>query len=106
MAEGKHTSGPWNLLGEIKWVGDDDTKYRLYCGVVGADGPYRGEICGIQSADHIAGVNREEAEANGRLIAAAPDLLEALKGLLSTADIHSGWGEEAVAAIAKAEGRS
>jgi hypothetical protein len=49
-------------------------------------------------------------EANARLIAAAPELLEALKDLLYQAKLsenEGGWDfEQATAAIAKAEGQS
>jgi hypothetical protein len=64
---------------------------------------------------HIADVWRdvpelvEEAEANARLIAAAPDLLAALKRSLDWLASYQGAGadrvwEQAKAAIAKAEG--
>jgi hypothetical protein len=47
---------------------------------------------------------------NARLIAAAPELLEALKSALQTAEFerhpHRGWQDEARRAIAKAEGDS
>lgn len=60
-----------------------------------------------------AGIDASEAHANARLIAAAPDLLAALKALLVLADEH-GWGGsawddgwiDARAAISKAEGES
>ncbi len=42
--------------------------------------------------------------ANARLIAAAPDLLEALKGVLRVADRKTDEFDAARAAIAKAEG--
>lgn len=48
-------------------------------------------------------VSEEEAHANALLIAAAPDLLAALKHCVIE---RSGWLDEARAAIAKAEGRS
>lgn len=62
--------------------------------------------------NHSLGLKRrskEETEANAHLIAAAPDLLEALKGLMdSAADGGRPYGEareKAEAAIEKAEGR-
>jgi hypothetical protein len=49
-------------------------------------------------------------EANARLIAAAPDLLEALKGMLGVWEEDPAYGhasaEKARAAIAKAEGEN
>jgi hypothetical protein len=56
--------------------------------------------------------SREEILANARLIAAAPDLLEALKALLFNAthgnglEAHYRAQDDARAAIAKAEGKS
>ena len=51
----------------------------------------------------------KELFSNARLIAAAPDLLEALKSAIKTAEFerhpHRGWQDEARAAIAKAEGK-
>jgi hypothetical protein len=70
--------------------------------------------------EQIASVNRsnDEREANARLIASAPELLEALKGLFEhCAMVHKHWGagsnaseaqaaqDFARAAIAKAEGK-
>lgn len=46
-----------------------------------------------------------ETEANAHLIAAAPDLLEALKGVMAIADRKTDEFDLARAAIAKAEGR-
>jgi hypothetical protein len=47
-----------------------------------------------------------EANANARLIAAAPDLLQALKAVVAISDRkHDAW-DAAHAVIAKAEGRS
>ena len=49
-----------------------------------------------------------EEIANARLIAAAPDLLEALRGLLEVTDFYELYGaktEAARAAIAKVEGK-
>ena len=91
-----HTPGPWC----VEHLPDDGPSIHT-------------DEAGI--ARRIAGVDmggwrktsRKEAEANARLIAAAPELLEALRDLLS---LHPGtenkWTQQAQAAIAKAEGRS
>lgn len=96
MSEIKHTPGPWSVSFECvdpEWA------------IVATRG---GVVIANVNADHLQ-------DANARLIAAAPDLLEAVAGLirLSEAIRHSvGLGknqleriERAKAAIAKAEGR-
>jgi hypothetical protein len=56
---------------------------------------------------HRSRVLKDEAEANARLIAAAPELLDALKDILAISEIPAcATREKAVAAIAKAEGRA
>lgn len=55
---------------------------------------------------HFMARGREEAEANARLIAAAPEMLEALEGILAITDRdHAAWNK-ARAAIAKAKGEA
>lgn len=116
----KHTPGPWQAP---TWpactnlqIGSDDYPFMHQVGFV--DG---------QSAIAVAyGDGQCEAESNARLIAAAPELLEALRNLLAYADAYSdsmmvhgrgaeqlGNGADAVsvsgmarAAIAKATGDS
>jgi hypothetical protein len=74
-----HTKGPWISRGEVKPVGDPVD--MLWCGdVMPAGDKFRGSIAHIQSCDHVHGcITREEAAANARLIAAVPDLVEALQ---------------------------
>ena len=72
----QHTPGPWIADGAEEIVTGD----LLYCGQVNpAEGEWRGDICRLQSCDHIGGIGREEAAANARLIAAAPRMLECLR---------------------------
>jgi len=67
----KHTTGPWNLL--------DDTR-------VGNSAEVK-TICTAYS--HAGwGMNKEEAKANAKLIAAAPDLLKYLKKLVEEIEMH------------------
>lgn len=84
------TSGPWEANGTaIETVATPSA-------VIGRAYDER-EGCGIES--------QSEAEANARLIAAAPDLLDALKEVVALSDRkHNAW-DKAHAAIAKAEGR-
>lgn len=85
---GAHTPGPWIAKAGIgRW------------NVTTASPPRTFNICSINS-------DRIEQEANARLIAAAPDLLEALKELLFDAfeDAHPDAVKRARAAIARATG--
>jgi hypothetical protein len=83
----KHTPGPWETDEDgdriCIWV----PAVKEYVAIIkdfGWDAPY---------------------QANGRLIAAAPDLLDALKGVVRIADRQTVEFDAARAAIAKAEGR-
>lgn len=104
----KHTPGPWHYSGEISPCGYE-VKHPLYCGEVRADESdrYLGSVCEIQSADHVDGISNEEAEANARLIAAAPELLDACEACLARDDIADDeLGVMLRAAIAKARGEA
>jgi hypothetical protein len=96
MGATKHTSGPWTIE----------------CGK-----NYSNEIVGksktgkdwVLARTTAAKVGRDQDDANARLIAAAPDLLEALKTLATQAESHGAEGiywDKARAAIAKAERRA
>ena len=89
-----HTPGPWQYL-----PGDEDEET---CGLIVGKTAW---VCDFVS---------DPIEANARLIAAAPDLLEALKEMVEIAELTIGWFStppnangpliQARAAIAKAEG--
>lgn len=107
MTESKHTPGPWYATtrqGSWDWL------------VAQSD---RLEIC--QMFHDGSGLN-QTGEANARLVAAAPDLLDALRwyeeqarncrkiggvpeGHAARAALDADGGKRALAAIAKAEGR-
>ena len=98
-----HTPGPWSLSASF-----DSVERRVQHG----DNPplVWGIASGINSA-HPDYMPREEQIANARLIAAAPELLEALKGITMRFDIILDLGKgdllalsKARAAIAKATG--
>ena len=100
----EHTPGPW----DYDPTGDDK---RICVGIGLVDGPNGYDVAEVYSDD----CDPDEALANARLIAAAPDLLEALEGLLVFAedaetkalvgDEGCLWPcEEARTAIAKARG--
>lgn len=72
----KHTPAPWVL--EIR-NGLGEASSEATVAEIGTSGKYRGGIAYAQSAEHIDGIGRDELIANARLIAAAPDMLDALK---------------------------
>ena len=89
----KHTAAPW-LIGENRY------DYDLIIRSANND-----PVCSVI----YAGYSKTEAKANARLIAAAPELLEALKELCDVTDTND-YNEaaffKAEAAIAKAEGQA
>lgn len=113
MVSAKHTSGPWKIGDQYGPVMDE---------IQAADGKtiaavwtHRGRSP-MRSPTHRREANPvEEWVANARLIAAAPDLLEALEDWMRVVDVKdcSLYCEEtqlrikkAVAAIAKAKGEA
>lgn len=118
-----HTPGPWNVLSNSNqiWCADYPVA-EVTCGVWGDDYPSLrlvGPSLQIKAEaymDRIAHgeVFKETAESNACLIAAAPDLLEALKKIANPPVVVEGdrpfevisWAAEiAKQAIAKAEGK-
>lgn len=106
--QAKHTAGPWMRAASPS-------------SVVGwpVVGPMGRSICNLSwfgvKPEHVTDAEfaafRAEVEANGHLIAASPDLFDALKAILSTSGqaVHgrptaAQW-EAGLRAIAKAEGR-
>ena len=91
MSESKHTPGPWTATISQTSEGGD------FWSVYGAD-----DI----SIVYITLRKRQELAANARLIAAAPELLEALEGLCAEVDEHELGNPDVLrtarAAIAKA----
>jgi len=124
MTEVKHTPGPWEIVRHMGFGFEgaeevDNTECQM-----GFAGPNGERVCWFgQSANYEATEGDEPSEANARLIAAAPDLLEAgnkvlnyatLDGILSDESRHAdsvfairlGDLRELRSAIAKAEGRA
>jgi len=108
----KHTPGPWVMTARDC---PTDGVAVSWC----IDSPLRISIANGQSQEHLGealGMQRTECLANARLIAAAPDLLQALLNLVGTmcaadgSDIEADLDAidarvvEARAAIAKATG--
>lgn len=107
MSESKHTPGPWTI--EAVYIGRERVNF----------GEYRfPHQAAPNCAGHSRQYPREQAEANARLISAAPDLLRALivalpyiAALSPTQDDPEQSEARAVhklmtTAIAKAEGRA
>lgn len=74
MTDAKHTPGPW-AVGYLDQSGQRIVKQEHI------------EICTCWH--HSVGSIEQEMEANARLIAAAPDLLEALEGLVKINEEHN-----------------
>ncbi len=96
----KHTPGPWNTLPEEV----DKTYIRVRGTRLGC----RYKVANVMTPDYVCVHPREaeETRANARLIAAAPDLLEALKAVVRVADRKTDEFDAARAAIKKAEGQT
>lgn len=99
MSEIEHTPGPWEAKGVVVWA----APVQLIGG-----GTYHRPISDCRVEGMVKG--HENNEANARLIAAAPDLLEACASVwLLLADTGDNKlrliADECRAAIAKAEGR-
>lgn len=93
----KHTPGPWEWSNQYKSSDNSDT-----WSLIGADG------YGILSCDGEANSPQSCNKADAQLIAAAPELLEALKMVSGYIRTMKGAGHEYTIAvqeaIAKAEG--
>lgn len=100
MSETKHTPGPWHIH-------EDGMKFSREIYPVNYGGKENTERCVLiaRVSGWKGGFNTaKEAEANARLIAAAPELLEALQAVVRIADRKTVEFDKARAAIAKATG--
>lgn len=74
----KPTPGPWEFLE----LGRTEEEYNRGRALTISGGPNHDDIANVFSCDDASvSISRAEAVANARLIAAAPKLLDALKGL-------------------------
>ena len=106
MRETKHTPGPWRISGESATTVQAD-----YRAINSEGGVLIARALGYPNSGYFP--SDDEAAANARLIAAAPELLEALEALRDnvgtcicydeSAREFNAW-EMAKAAIAKAKG--
>lgn len=88
----KHTKGPWFVSSY------DEIETELAVTIDGYT------ICLLDQSYFDRALPRKETEANARLIAAAPELLGALKNLRDNFDYPPAAYEIILKAIAKAEG--
>ncbi len=107
MTEVKHTPGPWRL----KTTGNYGNTIEARTGDDASGYPRFSVVCTYQSAlprgNYTFDFEDENAQANGNLIAAAPDLLQMLKVAQFWLDIDGRYDMQGInAAIAKAEGRA
>jgi hypothetical protein len=77
-----HTPGPWFAQ---RAIGTDDMDCGWHIEPEMVDYKYRGMVASVGDAEHIGGITHDERDANARLIAAAPDLLDALTRLVDRA---------------------
>jgi hypothetical protein len=102
MSETKHTPGPWRA----EAVMSDDKHDICIVNPVKPTGETGWPIV-LASVyfDHTEpNISKAEADANAQLIAAAPELLEALIKVVAIADRRTDEFDSALAAIAKAKG--
>ena len=100
MSTGKHTPGTW--IAKRMRNGETNGDFDI------------DSVSGHFIAESIGGMDIEEEEANAHLIAAAPELLDALKQIerlsreadSNLVDVRAMLGDIARDAIAKAEGES
>lgn len=103
MSKATHSPGPWSVCP----AEPGDGKPRTVSGPVGPDSPHKYRVAEVYAWGSIA-----EWEANARLIAAAPDLLDVVQRLVAynahySVATFAEWDEmirDAKAAIAQAEG--
>lgn len=101
MSKAQHTPGPWHVVTCV----EDDPTTRYIDDAPGEDGERGYYLAEVEHYD------LQELEANARLIAAAPELLEALERIVSINGSTKGaqslvdeFKHIARAAIAKAKG--
>lgn len=112
MSKQTHTPGPWVVDLDREFFQDGD---QVSVEAMTVDGMVAREVCSLflDTGEDKDGEDYAEDAANARLIAAAPDLLTALRDLCDAipdatveADPPLGcWVEMAREAISKAEGR-
>jgi hypothetical protein len=109
----EHTPAPWQTGDELRHIYYLDIDYEEGRVEDGKEHPSHDSVIARLPDDYAGGCSSAEIDANCRLIAAAPDLLAALKALLayhnltlSAVPADQRLLDAGYAAIAKAEGES
>jgi len=84
----KHTPGPWESVETKPIAGVTVARGWFVSPVKGRRSP----VLDIAQVHLTASQDREEQEANARLIAAAPDLLESLQEMVADLLSHAAYG--------------
>lgn len=111
MVMAGYTKGPW----VARAIDHNDGKGVLFWDINvpdNEDEAYRGVSARVHDSENIDGITKDEAESNANLIAAAPDMYEALKAHIRyetcpSQESPSRWREFVTlreAALDKAEG--
>jgi hypothetical protein len=97
----KHTPGPWEAERVYLTIEDPTMRITAYDGALYVAEAAYSHVRG-ERAIHVT--DADEMRANARLIAAAPDLLEALRNFVDGCSLSIDAAAVARAAIAKATG--
>jgi len=81
------TAEPWGKCAALGTEGD-----LLFWDVARIEDVYRGTVCSVYDAENIGGITEEECETNANLIAAAPEMYEALEEAITL--VHSAGDEQ------------
>lgn len=103
MSNTKHTPGPWTYYSEVKMKGQATVPTIIQAGKCGH---YDRDVCELNFDTNDSELSAEKVLANAKLIAAAPELLEALQELIDMDGLRNFKRAEAIrkgkAAIKKA----
>ncbi|CTQ67200.1 hypothetical protein [Roseibium alexandrii] len=98
MTATSFTPGPWSITDDFHNPNNiyQEKTYPLFrCMVTPQGDCYRGSAATLQSAEHIDGISVEETQANAHLIAASPEMYEALQEACTSLVIISDQVREA-----------
>jgi hypothetical protein len=106
-SQSDHTPGPWEYVPSTEHHGPyvESSVGGTICDCYVMSNPSAPSVRNGGDSKPISFFH-EMADPNARLIAAAPEMLEALRAVVSVADRKTIEFDKAHAAIAKAEGRS